>query len=89
MDPDNIDAEFAIVVRSDLKGHGLGELLFARMIEYLQSRGTERMVGDVLHENDAMRALALAHGFTLDPAGSSAGSLRYVLNLQRRAAQAG
>ena len=89
MDPDNIDAEFAIVVRSDLKGLGLGELLFARMIEYLESRGTERMVGDVLHENDAMRRLALAHGFKLDPAGSSAGSLRFVLNLQRRAAQAG
>ena len=88
-DPDNIEAEFAIVVRSDLKGHGLGELLFVRMIEYLQSRGTERMVGDVLHENDAMRALAQAHGFTLDPAGSSTGSLRYVLDLQRRAAQAG
>ena len=50
-DPDNIEAEFAIVVRSDLKGRGLGHLLLDKMIRYLRSRGTERVVGFVLHEN--------------------------------------
>ena len=46
-DPDNVDAEFAIIVRSDLKGQGLGHLLLDKMIRYARSRGTQRMVGIV------------------------------------------
>jgi acetyltransferase len=80
-DPDNLEAEFAIVVRSDLKGRGLGHLLLEKMIRYLRSRGTERVVGFVLHENLAMRDLALSQGFALDRAGSDADALRFVLGL--------
>jgi acetyltransferase len=80
-DPDNLEAEFAIVVRSDLKGRGLGRLLLDKMIRYLRSRGTERVVGFVLHENLAMRDLALSQGFALDRAGSDADALRFVLAL--------
>jgi GNAT superfamily N-acetyltransferase len=54
-DPDNLEAEFAIVVRSDLKGRGLGHILLAKMIAYLKGKGTRRMVGVVLRENVAMR----------------------------------
>jgi acetyltransferase len=85
IDPDNIDAEFAIIVRSDLKGQGLGALLLGRMIEFLASRGTQRLVGDVLPENDSMRQLAASQGFRLDAAGSNADALRYVLALPRQA----
>jgi len=80
-DPDNIEAEFAIVVRSDLKGHGLGHLLLDKMIRYLRSRGTRRVVGFVLHENLAMRDLAMSNGFVVDRAGSDADALRLVLPL--------
>ena len=38
--PDNSSAEFAIIVRSDMKGTGLGSLLFEKMIRYCKSRGT-------------------------------------------------
>jgi acetyltransferase len=82
MDPDNIDAEFAIVVRSDLKGRGLGHLLMGKMIEYLRSAGTQRMVAFVLPENGAMRDLAASHGFKLDAAGSDRCMQRYVLELR-------
>jgi acetyltransferase len=61
-DPDNVQAEFALLVRSDLKRQGLGRLLLARIIEYLRSRGTQRMVGEVMAENVAMRALVGSFG---------------------------
>jgi len=80
-DPDNIEAEFAIVVRSDLKGRGLGHLLLDKMIRYLRGRGTGRVVGFVLHENLAMRDLAMSNGFVVDRAGSDADALRLVLPL--------
>ena len=62
-DPDNHDAEFGIIVRSDLKGRGLGHLLLDKMIRYCRSRGTQRLVGDVLAVNAGMLQLARALGF--------------------------
>ncbi|MBA2673816.1 bifunctional acetate--CoA ligase family protein/GNAT family N-acetyltransferase [Ramlibacter sp.] len=71
IDPDNADAEFAVIVRSDLKGRGLGRLLMRKMIGFLSSRGTGRMVGYVLRDNQPMRALARSLGFDagVSPAG--------------------
>ena len=62
-DPDNLDAEFGIIVRSDLKSHGLGQLLLDKMIRYARSRGTKRLVASVLRENHKMLALAADNGF--------------------------
>jgi acetyltransferase len=81
-DPDNVEAEFAVLVRSDLKGHGLGHLLLGKLLRYLDAHGTQRVIGDVLHENHAMRQLATSHGFELDPDGPDDSSLRYVLTLR-------
>ncbi len=53
-DPDNDKAEFAIVVRSDLKGTGLGKRLLVKMIEYCRSRGTKAIIGQVLKDNTRM-----------------------------------
>jgi acetyltransferase len=88
-DPDNVDAEFAIVVRSDLKGRGLGHLLLGKMIRHLRQRGTQRMVGDVLHDNDAMRDLMRSNGFRAVAEGSDGTSLRFVLDLPVAPAPAG
>jgi len=66
-DPNNEEAEFAITVRSDLKGGGLGELLMRKLIRHFQSRGTQRMVGEVLKENERMLELAQHLGFEVDP----------------------
>ncbi len=62
-DPDNHDAEFGIVVRSDLKGGGLGLVMMRKLIAYLQARGTRRLVGVVLRENTRMLELAQELGF--------------------------
>jgi acetyltransferase len=81
-DPDNREAEFAVVVRSDLKGRGLGDLLMSKILRYLRGRGTARVVGDVLHENKPMRDLAVRHGFHVDEASRDDSALHYVLDLQ-------
>ncbi|WP_310566428.1 bifunctional acetate--CoA ligase family protein/GNAT family N-acetyltransferase [Hydrogenophaga sp.] len=67
IDPDNRDAEFGVIVRSDLKGGGLGRRLMRKMIGHLRARGTQRMVGTVLRGNAGMLELARALGFQEDP----------------------
>jgi acetyltransferase len=62
-DPDNIAAEFAVLVRSDLKGHGLGAMLLEKLIRYARARGLKRLTGEVLPENTAMLRLAVHVGF--------------------------
>lgn len=66
-DADNRRAEFAIIVRSDWHGRGLGKLLLGRIIDYCRGRGTGRLVGTTLLENAAMLGLARRLGFTLRP----------------------
>jgi acetyltransferase len=85
-DPDNVDAELGVIVRSDLKGQGLGTLLLDRLIAYLRNRGTQRLVAIVLHDNGAMRDLALAQGFVADRGWPDPGTSRLVLPLQRESA---
>ncbi len=80
-DPDNVEAEFAIMIRSDLKGKGLGHALTRKMIDYVTSNGTQRMVAQVLRENHGMRQLARTHGFTLQLDRSDGETLTFVLDL--------
>ncbi|TVM14114.1 GNAT family N-acetyltransferase [Oceanidesulfovibrio indonesiensis] len=61
--PDNEVAEFAILIRSDLKRLGLGKQLMQKIIEYCRSRGTHKIVGQALAENAGMVGLAEAVGF--------------------------
>ncbi|BEP55535.1 bifunctional acetate--CoA ligase family protein/GNAT family N-acetyltransferase [Variovorax sp. V118] len=75
-DPDNVEAEFAIVVRSDLKGQGLGRLLFEHVIEHARHRGIERLVGLVMRENTRMLKLSADMGFQADPQEPPASGLR-------------
>ena len=65
-DPDNGEAEFAIVVRSDLHGRGLRRLLMNKIEHYTRAQGLQRLVGRVLRENAGMRDLARHRGFTVD-----------------------
>lgn len=70
-DPDNVEAEFGVVVRSDLKGNGLGLLLMNKLIAYLRSQGTQRLAASVLNYNKHMLKLAETLGFKDDPAGDN------------------
>ncbi|MBF0326282.1 MAG: bifunctional acetate--CoA ligase family protein/GNAT family N-acetyltransferase [Alphaproteobacteria bacterium] len=67
-DPDNHRAELAILVRSNLKGTGLGRKLLETMVDFTRNRGTHEMVIQVLAENAAMLKLAAKMGFALKPA---------------------
>lgn len=85
VDPDNEDAEFGVIVRSDLKGSGLGHQLMQKMIDHLRARGTRRLVGTVLRENHGMLELARSLGFqeTVNPSDPGDHATRYVaLGLQ-------
>lgn len=85
IDPDNHDAEFGVIVRSDLKGGGLGRRLMDKMTAHLRQRGTQRLVGSVLRENTGMLELARALGFqeSAHPGEPDDRGLRFVsLDLQ-------
>ena len=66
-DPDHTSAEFAILVRSDMKGRGLGGLLMKKIIRYCRERGIGQVVGEVLASNQRMLALARDLGFAILP----------------------
>ncbi len=87
-DPDNIDAEFGIIVRSDLKGTGMGLLLMRKLIRTLREHGTQRLVATVLAGNDRMLALAHDLGFLPSKPGHADGTKELHLMLQPGAARA-
>jgi acetyltransferase len=62
-DPDNISAEFAITVRSDLKGKGLGRMQMEKVIRYCRERGTQEIVGETLSYNKGLLNLVEPLGF--------------------------
>jgi acetyltransferase len=62
-DADNLQAEFAVIIRDDMKGEGLGRSLMEKMIAYCKSRGTLEMIGSVLPNNTPMLKLAEKLGF--------------------------
>ena len=66
-DPANHSAEFAIIIRSDLKGQRLGYILFGKLVEYFRSRGTVEIVGDALAENVGVQKLVRYFGGVVLP----------------------
>ncbi|TAD88822.1 MAG: GNAT family N-acetyltransferase [Alphaproteobacteria bacterium] len=90
-DPDNLRSEYAILVRSDWKGHGLGWTLMEEIIAYGRARGTGEIWGTILRENDAMIDIVRQLGFhiTGDPDDTTLVKARLPLNdsAERQAAQ--
>ena len=86
-DPDNIEAEFAVTVRSDLKHGGLGSLLMRRLVDYLRARGTQRLIGTTMQENRGMVALARSLGFAVRPDPADPGAWRLELTLDAAASE--
>jgi acetyltransferase len=62
-EPNGKDAEFAILVRSALKGRGLGWLLMKHMIAYAKEKGLKTVQGQVLAENSTMLTMCEELGF--------------------------
>jgi acetyltransferase len=57
--------EYAVLVRSDLKGHGLGWLLMQMIIEYARAEGIRTVEGQVLRENTTMLNMCRELGFEI------------------------
>jgi GNAT superfamily N-acetyltransferase len=57
--------EYAIIVRSDLKGHGLGWLLMQQLIAFARAKGFRSIDGQVLHENKTMLDMCRQLGFDI------------------------
>ena len=66
-DPDKLRAEYAIAVRSDWKGRGVGFLLMNRLIHIARQRGIGELVGEVLRENQPMLQMCRELGFAMVP----------------------
>ncbi|WP_439817242.1 bifunctional acetate--CoA ligase family protein/GNAT family N-acetyltransferase [Zavarzinia sp. CC-PAN008] len=64
-DPDNERAEYAVLVRSDMAGRGLGTLLMQKILDYAKARGIREVYGEVLRENTGMLKLAEELGFRI------------------------
>jgi acetyltransferase len=80
-DPDNTRAEFAILVRSDLKGRGAGHVLMARLAAYARGRGIGELWGDILHENTAMLTLCRELGCRVTHSPHDPSQMRATLQL--------
>ncbi len=65
--PDNTQADFAVMVRSDLKRMGLGTAMMNKIIEYCRDRGTNMITGHLLKENVGMLNLTRKLGFEAEP----------------------
>ena len=78
-EPDGLRAEFALLVRTDLKGKGIGSDLLQRLIAYARQRGIAEIWGDVLLENSTMLTICHEFGFRIGPAAH--GIMRATLSL--------
>jgi acetyltransferase len=64
-DPGHDAAEYAILLRSDLKGVGLGWTLMTLIIEWAKAEGLQTIRSQVLAENTRMLALCRQLGFAI------------------------
>jgi acetyltransferase len=80
-DPDYMGAEYAIIVRSDLKNRGIGWELMRHLISYAESEGLHDLHGTVLVTNERMLKMCQALGFDIAPDPEDAGLTKVHLKL--------
>jgi acetyltransferase len=85
-DPDYSSAEYAVIVRSDLKGVGLGWALMQHLIHYAESEGLRDLHGHVLAANVRMLEMCRELGFDIsaDPEDLTLRKVRLTLPLASR-----
>jgi acetyltransferase len=78
-DPDHRVGEYALLVRTDLQGHGLGWELLRQIVDYAKADKINRIEGMMLSENNKMLAMCREFGFSIahhpDQAGLSLATL--------------
>jgi acetyltransferase len=79
-DPEGETAEFALMVRTDRQGRGLGHTLLKALIDHANARGLREVWGDVAYDNGRMLSVARGLGFQVTPAEET-GRVRVHLDL--------
>lgn len=81
-DPNRERAEYAVLVRTDRQGLGLGYALMAHLVAYAKSRGVGELFGHVLRENAPMLDLCEQFGFTRERIEGEPGVVEVILDLK-------
>jgi acetyltransferase len=81
-DPDYTRAEYAILVRSDLKGCGLGWKLMLHLIAYTRQEGLQELTGSVLAGNTTMLDMCRQLGFAIVRDHSDPAVMQVTLDLR-------
>lgn len=82
-DPDHRSAEYGVLVRSELKGHGIGWALMRLMIDYAKADGLDFIEGEVLRENRTMLAMCESLGFEIHASADDPAIASVKLSLDR------
>lgn len=80
-DPDHEVGEYALLVRTDLQGQGLGWELLRQVIDYAKADHVDRIEGLVLNENHKMLAMCREFGFSVAYHPSETGLSVVTLNI--------
>ncbi|MGL4397395.1 MAG: bifunctional acetate--CoA ligase family protein/GNAT family N-acetyltransferase [Hyphomicrobium sp.] len=83
LDPDLKRGEYSILLRSALKGKGLGRTMMNHLIAYAESEGVEEIHGFVLAENTTMINMATRLGFQASSLPDDAATVKVTLTLPR------
>jgi RimJ/RimL family protein N-acetyltransferase len=76
--------EYAVLVRSDIKGRGLGWALMQLVIEYAKYQGLSRIYGQILQENSVMLKMCRELGFSVTTDAEDRGVYDVTLALEDR-----
>ena len=79
--PNMSTAEYAVLVRSDMKGKGLGWLLMQMLIEYARLENIATIQGEVLADNTVMLSMCAELGFTVSESPDDANIRLVRLNI--------
>jgi acetyltransferase len=80
-DPDKQKAEYAVFIRSDLKGRGLGWALMQEIMRYARAQGIGVLHGKVLRENTTMLRMCSELGFRRSEDPEDSGVVDVILDV--------
>jgi acetyltransferase len=80
-DPDRTRGEYALLVRTDLQGYGIGWQLLQQILAYAKAEKIGRIEGMVLEENKAVLKMCSEFGFTVTRHPDEPGVMLVALDL--------
>jgi acetyltransferase len=80
-DPDRAVGEYALLVRTDLQGRGIGWQLMRQIVVYAKAEGIGRIEGIVLDENTGMLDMCREFGFSIAPKADEPGQMLVTLDV--------